>query len=189
MARKKQISLGTYMKQFSTEAECREYLARIRWKNGYICPKCGSHHAYQLKNKLYQCAKCRHQVSITAGTVLHKTHMLLTKWFLAFYFMCYDKRGISAVQLASIIGTIYKTAWLMLKRIRSAMGQRDRAHQLCGVIEFDDSYFGGTATGQKRGRGTEKAAVFVALSLDERESPLYLKMQVASDIGTPKNFV
>lgn len=117
-----------------------------------------------------------------AGTVLHKTHMPLTLWFLAFYLVSQDKRGISAVQLTAQLGTTYKTAWFMLKRIRAAMGQRDAAHQLSGVIEFDDAYFGGPTVGKKRGRGTEKAKVFVALSLDERGNPRYLKMQVTENI-------
>ncbi len=127
-------------------------------------------------------AQCRHQVSVTAGTVLHKTHMPLTKWFLAFYLVCQDKRGISAVQLSSQLGTTYKTAWYMLKRIRTAMGQRDEKHQLNGVIDFDDAYFGGPAKGKKRRRGTEKAKVFVALSLDSQGKPRHLKMQVTPDI-------
>ena len=182
MAKIKRFPLGTYMKQFSTEAQCREYLAGLRWKSGYVCPKCGSRHAYQLANGRYQCAKCRHQVSVTAGTVLHKTHMPLTQWFLAFYFVCQDKRGISAVQLAAMIGMTYKTAWFMLKRIRTAMGQRDETNQLNGVIEFDDAYFGGPTTGKKRGRGTEKAKVFVALSLDELGNPRFLKMRVTSNL-------
>ena len=170
------------MKQYSTEAQCREYLASLRWESGYVCPRCGSRHAYQLANGRYQCAKCRHQVSVTAGTVLHKTHMPLTQWFLAFYFVCQDKRGISAVQLAAMIGTTYKTAWSMLRRIRTAMGQRDESHQLQGIIEFDDAYFGGPTAGKKRGRGTEKAKVFVALSLDELGNPRFLKMRVTPNL-------
>ena len=83
--------------------------------------------------------------------------MPLTQWFLALYFVCQDKRGISAVQLEAMLGTTYKTAWFMLRRIRVAMGQRDKTHQLNGVIEFDDAYFGGPTAGKKRGRGTEKA--------------------------------
>ena len=122
------------------------------------------------------------QASVTAGTVLHKTHMPLTQWFLTFYFVCQDKRGISAVQLAAMIGTTYKTAWFMLRRIRAAMGQRDKIHHLHGVIEFDDAYFGGPTAGRKRGRGTEKATVFVALSLDERGNPRFLKMQVTPNL-------
>ncbi len=70
----------------------------------------------------------------------------------------------------------------MLKRIRAAMGQRDETHQLSGIIEFNDSYFGGPTAGQKRGRGTEKAKVFVALSLNSSGSPLYLKMKVTNNI-------
>ena len=70
----------------------------------------------------------------------------------------------------------------MLRRIRIAMGQRDKTHQLNGVIEFDDAYFGGPTAGKKRGRGTEKAKVFVALSLDERGNPLYLKMRVTPNL-------
>ena len=119
---------------------------------------------------------------MTAGTVLHKTHMPLMKWFLAFYLVCQDKRGISAVQLSSQLGTTYKTAWRMLKRIRAAMGQRDRKHQLNGVIDFDDAYFGGSVKGKKRGRGTEKAKAFVALSLDSQGNPRHIKMRVTPNI-------
>ena len=182
MAKGKRFPLGTFMKRFSTEAKCQEYLAGLRWKSGYVCPKCGYRHAYRLANGRYQCAKCRHQVSVTAGTVLHKTHMPLTQWFLAFYFVCQDKRGISAVQLERMLGTTYKTAWYMLRRIRAAMGQRDKIYQLNGNIEFDDAYFGGPSVGKKRGRGTEKTKVFVALSLTELGNPRFLKMQVTPNI-------
>ena len=182
MAKVKGLPLGTFLKRFSNESACQEYLAAQRWKEGYVCPKCGSRHGYRLKNGRYQCAQCRHQVSVTAGTVLHKTHMPLTQWFLAFYLVCQDKRGISAVQLSAQLGTTYKTAWYMLKRIRAAMGQRDGTHQLTGTIDFDDAYFGGPVVGKKRGRGTEKAKVFVALSLDSQGRPQYLKMRVTPNI-------
>ena len=81
-----------------------------------------------------------------------------------------------------MLGTTYKTAWYMLMRIRTAMGQRDKTHQLNGTIEFDDTYFGGPTVGKKRGRGTEKAKVFAAVSLDERGNPLYAKMRVTQNI-------
>ncbi len=182
MAKVRGLPLGTFLKQFSPENACLEYLAAQRWKEGYMCPKCGSRHGYRLRNGRYQCAQCRHQVSVTAGTVLHKTHLPLTKWFLAFYLVCVDKRGISALQLSRQLGMTYKSAWYLLKRIRAAMGQRDAKHQLEGVIEFDDAYFGGPVRGKKRGRGTEKAKVFVALSLDSHGNPCHLKMQVTPNL-------
>lgn len=72
--------------------------------------------------------------------------------------------------------------WDMFKRIRSAMGQRGEKHQLSSIIEFDNSYFGGPTVGRKRGRGTEKAKVFVVLSLSELGNPLYHKMMVTPNI-------
>lgn len=62
------------------------------------------------------------------------------------------------------------------------MGQRDKTHQLEGVIDFDDAYFGGPVTGKKRDCGTEKVNVFVALSLGNQGNPRYLKMQVTPNI-------
>ena len=108
MAKKKGLPLGTFLKRFSSETQCQEYLASLRWQNGYVCSRCSCRHGYRLSNGRYQCAQCRYQASVTAGTVLHKTHMPLTQWFLAFYFVSQDKRGISAVQLAAMLGTTYK---------------------------------------------------------------------------------
>ena len=182
MSTKTRYPLGTFLKKYSTEENCYDYLVQLRWPNGFVCPKCGHTGCSKLCNGRFQCTQCRHQASVTAGTVMHRTHLPLTTWFLAFYFVSQDKRGISAVQLSSLIGVTYKTAWYLLKRVRTAMGQRDGLHQLSGVVEFDDAYFGGPTTGKKRGRGTEKAKVFVALSLDDKGNPKYLKMRVTPNI-------
>lgn len=182
MSRKQKMPLREFLNRFGTEESCRDYLAAQRWPDGFVCPKCGHKHGCHLSNGLYQCTRCHRQTSVTAGTVLHHSHVSLSKWFLAFYFISQDKRGLSAVQLSNQIGVTYKTAWSMLRRIRSAMGQRDATHLLSGVVEFDDAYFGGPTAGSKRGRGTEKAKVFVALSLDGHGNPQYLKMGVTKNI-------
>ena len=182
MASEKRMSLQEFEKKFSTEEQCRAYLQKKRWPNGFVCPKCGARHAVALSNGLFQCSKCRHQTSVTAGTVLHRSHLPLTKWFLAIYFVSQDKRGISAVELQARLGVTYKTAWYVLSRIRKAMGQRDDAYRLENEIEFDDAFFGGPTVGKKRGRGTEKAKVFVALSLDKKGHPRFLKMKKAKDV-------
>ena len=176
------MPLSEFLNRFGTEESCRDYLAAQRWPGGFVCPKCGHKHGCLLSNGLYQCTHCHRQTSVTAGTVLHHSHVSLSKWFLAFYFVSQDKRGLSAVQLSNQIGVTYKTAWSMLRLIRSAMGQRDAAYLLYGVVEFDDAYFGGPTAGGKRGRGTEKAKVFVALSLDAHGNPQYLKMGVTKNI-------
>ena len=116
MAKKKGLPLGTFLKRFSSETQCQEHLVSQRWQIGYICSKRGCRHGYRLSNGRYQCAQCRRQTSVTAGTVLHKTHMPLRQWFLAFYFVSQDKRGISAVQLAAMLRTTYKTVWSKISR-------------------------------------------------------------------------
>ena len=178
----KRISYKKCTEQYATEEICRDTLARHRWKNGFVCPKCGNTRHYKLKNGLYQCIDCHHQTSVTAGTFMHRSHVPLTSWFQAIYLVTQDKRGISATQLAFMIGVNYKTAWLMLKRIRAAMCQRDACYLLNGIVEMDDAYIGSSTKGKKRGRGTEKANFFVALSLDEEGRPKYLKMDVAENL-------
>lgn len=182
MAKKRKITLSEFLNNFGTEEKCREYLFQKRWPNGFVCPKCGCTHAYTMANGRYQCTNCRYQASVTAGTIMHRTHTPLTKWFLTMYLVANDKRGISATQLQYQIGVTYKTAWYILHRIRKAMENQDDTHQLEGVIEFDDSFFGGPTIGKKRGRGTEKAKVFIALSLDKKGNPLYLKMKKTENI-------
>lgn len=182
MRKKGKMTFPEFFEKFGTEKKCREYLFEKRWSKGFVCPKCGCTHAYTMANGRYQCTNCRYQASVTAGTIMHRTHAPLTKWFLAMYLVSIDKRGISAVQLQYQIGVTYKTAWYMLKRIRESMKNRDDSHQLEGVIEFDDAFFGGPTVGKKRGRGTEKSKVFVALSLDKKGSPLYLKMKPTENI-------
>lgn len=182
MASNKRMSLQEFTRRFGTEEQCRQYLFEQRWPDGFICPKCGAGKVYQLSDGTLQCAACHHQTSVTAGTVLHRSHLPLTKWFEALYFVSQDKRGISAVELQARLDVTYKTAWYVLSRIRKAMGQWDNQHKLSGTIEFDDAFFGGPTAGKKRGRGTEKAKVFVALSLDNKGNPRFLKMKTTKDI-------
>ena len=114
MSRKQRMPLSEFLRRFGTNESCRDYLAAQRWPQGFVCPKCGHKHGCRLSNGLYQCTHCHHQTSVTAGTVLHHSHVNLSKWFLAFYFVSQDKRGISAVQLSEQIGVTYKTAWSIL---------------------------------------------------------------------------
>lgn len=190
MSTTKRMSLVDFQKHFGTEEQCRKHLFAKRWPEGFICPKCCSKKYCELSNGAIQCGECHHQTTVTAGTIMHRTHAPLTKWFLSMYFVSQDKRGISAVQLASTIGVTYKTAWYLLARIREAMGERDDLHQLSGTVEFDDAFFGGPTVGKKRGRGTEKTKVFVALSLDCKGNPQYLKMKPTKDVrqASVRNF-
>ncbi len=183
MARQENISFKDFCERFNTEDACREYLIQIRWPSGFVCPRCGEAGGYYLEDRhVYQCKHCRYHASATAGTVMHRSKLPLTVWFWAIYLTARDKRGYSAVQLASELGIAYSSAWYLLHRIRSAMTNRDAEYMLCGIVEVDDTYFGGPKSGGKRGRGTEKTKVVVAVSKDEKDRPQYIKMQVVDDL-------
>ena len=160
------MTIQDFQKQFGTEEACRKYLYRKRWPNGFVCPKCGhtEHFNIKARNK-FQCKACNHQTTVLAGTIFEKTRTPLTKWFLAIYLVSEDKRGLSALSLKARIGVAYQTAWTMLHKIRFAMGERDKGYLLGGIVEMDEGFFGATAEGSKRGRGTEKTAVVVSVSL------------------------
>ena len=86
--------------RFPDEASCWRYLMEVRWPEGFRCPHCGSEeHSYLEGRRLFQCAACRRQTSVTARTVLHRTRTPLRKWFLAIFFVARHKQGISALQL------------------------------------------------------------------------------------------
>ena len=186
MSKKKMLSFTQFIKRFPNEKACVEYLHKIKWPDGFECPVCGCRHGYALKNRRqYQCARCRHQTSLTANTVMHRSHLPLTKWFWAIYLVACDKRGISALAMAGKIEVCYETAWNMLRRIRAAMEMRDEHYVLQGIVEFDDSYFGAGKKGNnpgKDGRARGNQAVFVAVSKDEKGSPAYLRMQLTPNI-------
>ena len=183
MAKQAALSFMKFKSTFNTETACREHLFKMRWPNGFRCPKCGHEKYYLISTRNhYECTACHYQASVIVGTVMERTHIKLEKWFWAIYLIGRDKRGCSAVMLSNELEISYKAAWYMLHRIRKAMKDRDSEYLLAGVVELDDAYFGSPDTGGKRGRGTSKAKVMVGLSLSQEGHPEYLKMQVVSNL-------
>jgi transposase-like protein len=137
--------------KFASEEACHQYLAACRWPDGFVCPQCGQQRAYELGNqRRWQCVACRHQVSLTAGTVLHNTKTPLTVWFWAAYLMTTDKRGVSALLLQRQLALRrYETAWMMLHKFRRAMVNLVR-EPLRGEVEVDETWVGGTQAGNSK---------------------------------------
>jgi transposase-like protein len=177
------MTLFEFMERFGTEDACREYICQKRWPDGFVCPKCGHTEHFNIKSRnKYQCKACTHQTTATAGTIMDKTRTPLSKWFAAFYLVAEDKRGISAMALKKKISVSYLTAWTMLQKIRTAMADRDGKYMLDGIVEMDEAFFGGTAEGSKRGRGTEKTAVLVSVSLSEWGKPKFARMKTLESV-------
>jgi len=186
MASQERMSLVEFMERYATEDACEKQLFSMKWPNGYICERCGHNAHFTVTTRrlsLFTCKNCRYQATVTVGTVMEKTRTDLRKWFLAIYMVATDKRGVSGMQLTRDLGISYPTAWTMLQKIRSAIGEHDARYKLGGIVEVDDTYFGGPDTGGKHGRGTDKTQVAVGVSLTEDGRPLYAKMEVIPNLN------
>jgi transposase-like protein len=130
-------------RRFATDDACREYLVQLRWPDGFVCPRCQSTSSWLASRGRYICRACRHQASVTAGTIFENTRKPLTLWFRAIWYVTSQKNGASAASLQQILGLrSYETAWTWLHKLRRAMIRPGR-EQLQGVVEVDETYVGG----------------------------------------------
>lgn len=163
-------NLREFQRQFATDEACQQYLAACRWPDGFRCSRCAHQRAYAIvKHRRWECVACGHQVSLTAGTILHNTKTPLALWFWAAYLMTTDKRGISALLLQRQLGLRrYETAWMMLHKLRRAMVNAAR-EPLHGELEVDDTWIGGPQRGLKGSRQLKgRRAVSVLLLVEKR---------------------
>lgn len=169
-------SLLEFQQRFPDDDACLDYLEKLRWPQGFICPNCGHDVGYRITyRRLIQCAVCRHQTSPTAGTIFHKTRTRLLIWFWMVYLIAQDKGGISMLKLSRDLGMHYDTVWHLVHKIRTAMASRDHAITLAGFIELDEAIIGPEA--RKPGRPSTEGA------LRPRKKRLGLRKMSSSAIG------
>lgn len=176
-----------FHKEFREEEDCYNWLFKNRWPKGFRCPTCGGSEYGRIATRgLYQCKNCRRQVSLTAGTIFHKTRVPLLKWFMLIHRMASSKTGVSINEMRRELEIKdYKTVWVMAHKIRKAMADRDARYSLSGLVELDEAFFGPAGSG-KRGRGAEKKQlVMIAVSAgkgaDGTERPGFAHAFVAED--------
>ena len=156
-----------FVEMFPNDAACAAYLAKLRWSKGFICPACKTKTVpWQTIRGHLICPCCRQRTSVTAGTIMDKTRTPLTTWFEAAWHVSTAKNGMSAKTLERTLGTNYRVSWTMLQRFRVAMVDAERK-QLSGKIEVDESLVGGVKKGGKRGRGSSKSIVVIAVEIME----------------------
>ena len=160
-----------FLDWFHSEQACRDYLEKLRWADGLICPKCGvTSPVERMSRGRLICPACRHQATATAGTIFDKTRTELRVWFAAIWYITNQKHGVSALGLQRVLGLgSYETAWTMLHRLRRAMVRSDR-ELLHGEVEVDETYLALTdrqdpisAVGRKS--NTTKVLVVMAVEI------------------------
>jgi transposase-like protein len=160
--RKTQIDME---RRFATEDACREYLTKLRWPTGFICPFCQGEGGWVDRRHRWTCQNCRRQSTVTAGTIFDATHLPLQVWFRAVWLVTSQKSGASALGVQQVLGLgSYRTAWTWLHKLRRAMVRpgRERLH---GTVEVDEAFIGGVSSGNGRD-GVGKALVAIAAEVD-----------------------
>lgn len=148
----KEMTLSQVMQHFNTDEKAREYLEGIRWPNGTVCPHCKNNDQtkiWKIKRNpdkkiragLYRCASCDKEFTCTVGTIFEDSHIPLHKWLVAWYIACTAKKGISALWIQQNLGLgSYRTAWMMMHKIRHAMKDPAFSEPLDGTLECDETY-------------------------------------------------
>ena len=174
----KGMSLEEFQKNHGTEEQCWQSLFDLRWPKGFVCPRCGWHNGCAIRTRgVYQCNRCHHQTSVTAGTIFHATKLPLRVWFLGIYLMTQTKNGISVLELSRHLGISFNAGcWRMKHKLMQVMLERDNGKRIQGDILLDDSYLGGERSGGKRGRGAPGKTPFVIAVEMKKDQPVRIKL-------------
>lgn len=166
-----------FVELFGDDEACAAYLEQLRGPDGFVCPACKVRGEpwRQTRGRLV-CRACRHQGSVTAGTIFDKTRTPLTTWFEAAWHVTTAKNGLSAKTFERTLGVRYRVAWAILQRFRVAMVRSER-ERLAGRVEVDETMVGGIQRGGKRGRGAVKSVVAIAVEVFEPKGFGRLRMR------------
>ncbi len=174
-----------FTKRFPNEDSAIDYIVEMKYKNGYVCPKCGCVHLriYRQKynRRFLYCNNCKSEFSALKNTIFENTHLDLRMWLYAINLVIVSRKGISALQLKRELGMgSYQSAWRMLHQIRKAMEKEEYREEFEAIVEIDETYVGGKPRKKnnhsdngnddrnnensdnkpnKRGRGTSKTPV------------------------------
>lgn len=169
---------------FPDDDACLEYLRDLRWPQGFVCARCGVIDEPWLQSRgRLTCRSCRHQTSVTAGTIFDKTRTPMTTWFAATWYITNQKFGASALGLQRVLGLgSYQTAWTIQHKLRRAMVRPDR-DLLSGLVEVDETYVGGEEKGVAGRQTYTKAIVAIALELHEPRGYGRVRLAQVADVS------
>jgi transposase-like protein len=168
MKLQKKLDRATFKSRFGTKKECYQYLANLKWSDGYSCIKC-DHNDY-IRGKQpssRKCRKCCYDESPTSGTLFHGLKFGIDKAFEMLYEICVGKKGASSIWLAEHFGVQQKTAWYFRQKVQQAMKSSGN-NPLEGVVHVDEFEIGTPQKGEQ-GRSASDKKMRVVIAVEERD--------------------
>lgn len=178
----KSLSLFEFQERFSTKEDCLSYLADLKWRDGYQCPKCGHNRSCRgVPQGSRQCTSCNYTESPTAGTLFHMVKFDLVKAFYIVYFVSTNKKGITSTELSRKLDLRQKTCWSFKRKVMKAM-ESSGDFPITGTAEVDETVFGGQEEGVRGRQNKNKKLVVVAIEKKKKGiSRLYARVIPSSD--------
>ncbi|MGG1877083.1 IS1595 family transposase [Paenibacillus cisolokensis] len=171
--------LQPFHSRYHSEEACMEALIAMKWPDGFVCPRCDHTGCSRLNSRrvpLFECGRCKHQTSALVGTIFEGTRLPLLKWFMALdLFLLPD--GISAMRLSQVIDVTYKTAWLMLHKIRHAALHFDARELLYGDVKVNSDQYGRNPS-RCAVSHPHASAVVAGCTVDEAGEPQQVKIRL-----------
>ena len=177
-------NLREFDKMYPDDEACLAFLEDLRWGNGFECQACGGDNYWLISAGLRKCKTCLFGNSVKVGSIFESSKLQLKTWFYGIWWMTAQKTGVSALSLQKNLGLgSYRTAWLLLHKIRNSMIYADRS-LLQGEVEVDEAFIGGIRSG-KRGRGAEgKELIVIAAECSGEKRVGRIRIQRVPDAST-----
>ena len=167
------ITLVDLFKMFPDDETAEKWFESNIWKDGRVCPHCGSHTTSPSAHKKmpYRCVDCKQFFSVKFGTVMQQSKIGYQKWAIATYQFMTNVKGISSMKLHRDLGITQKSAWFMVQRLREAWKDLAGIDGMKGPVEVDEKYVGGKESNKHankknkntQGRSTQTKAVVAGI--------------------------
>ena len=171
-------TIQEFFKTFPDDDTCLDYLMQLRHGEILECPKCekrGKFHRIK-RHPAYECAWCGYEIFPMVGSMFHRSHVPLQKWFYALYLFTTTRHGVPAKELQRQLGVSYPTAFRMAHKIRDYMGAVDGDPPLTGHVEVDEAYIGGKRPKIKGFTGRGAKGKTIVMGMLERDGELFTKV-------------
>lgn len=149
-----------FNQRFKDDNDCSEYLAEVKWLDGYNCKRCNNDKFGKGKNSHYKrCTKCRYDESPTAGTMFENLKFSILVAFHIVFKISTKKKGMSSIELSNEFELRQMTCWAFKQKLQQVM-KSSLSSPLTGVVHVDEFVIGGPEEGKKgRGKGLKKLIV------------------------------